>query len=184
MKIQDYENWVSDEICVKSRCAEQPSVRCGEKLTLCCFLPRWSRVSIHWWKLRVHSDAEMTWETTQRHPHGSWDAGFGGSSMPYSHLLPSSLLCDWGPLVWRPWSLWVPQLPWPHWHRGYHLPMNMTLVLLIQFLFIHSPTIYWMSYWAYKTLGIKQGTAPALLILMIGGEDPVIHSLVLVKRLA
>lgn len=112
MKIQDYENWVSDEICVKSRCAEQPSVRCGEKLTLCCFLPRWSRVSIHWWKLRVHSDAEMTWETTQRHPHGSWDAGFGGSSMPYSHLLPSSLLCDWGPLVWRPWSLWVPQLPW------------------------------------------------------------------------
>ena len=41
-----------------------------------------------------------------------------------------------------------------------------------------------MSSWAYKTLGIKQGTAPALLILMIGGEDPVFHSLVVVKRLA
>ena len=40
IKIQGYENWVSDEIYVKSRCAEQPSVRYGEKLTLCCFLPR------------------------------------------------------------------------------------------------------------------------------------------------
>ena len=44
--------------------------------------------------------------------------------------------------------------------------------------------MYRMSYWAYKTLGIKQGTAPALLILMISGEDLVIHSLVMVKGLA
>ena len=44
--------------------------------------------------------------------------------------------------------------------------------------------MYRMSYWAYKTLGIKQGTASALLILMISGEDLVIHSLVMVKGLA
>ena len=41
-----------------------------------------------------------------------------------------------------------------------------------------------MSYCVYKTLGIKQGTAPALLILMIGGEDLVIHSLVVLKGLS
>ena len=55
--------------------------------------------------------------------------------------------------------------------------------VIIPFLFIHSSTMYRMSYWAYKTLGIKQGTASALLILMISGEDLVIHSLVMVKGL-
>lgn len=34
-----------------------------------------------------------------------------------------------------------------------------------------------MSYWAYKTLRIKQGTAPAPLDSYDGGEDPIITAL-------
>lgn len=82
--------------------------------------------------LRCRADLRNRPET----PHGSWEVGLGGWSMPYSHLLPRSFLCEWGPLVWRSWCLWVPQLPWPHWHRGSHLPTNLTLVLLMPFLFI------------------------------------------------
>ena len=183
IKIQGYENWVSDEIYVKSRCAEQPSVRYGEKLTLCCFLPRWSRVSMHWWKPRVHSDAELTWETVQRHPVVLGKRDLGGQ-----HAL-QSLAAKFSSLWLGAFSLKVlefvgsPILLTSLAQRvssSYELDMSV----IIPFLFIHSSTMYRMSYWAYKTLGIKQETAPALLILMISGEDLVIYSLAMVKGLA